>query len=92
MVIRTDNAANVQRLVNTLHNMVTVQEFKMSPMGDDWDPCFGYWLSIVALEKGHYAKSFYSVDGSPSETLMLVISQRGRPVFNRINSTLLRQS
>ena len=34
MVIRTDNAANVQRLVNTLHNMVTVQEFKMSPMGD----------------------------------------------------------
>ena len=34
MVIRTDNAANVQRLVNTLHNMATVQEFKMSPMGD----------------------------------------------------------
>ena len=34
MVIRTDNAANVQRLVNTQHNMATVQEFKMSPMGD----------------------------------------------------------
>jgi hypothetical protein len=34
MVIRTDNPANVQRLVGTLHNMVTVQEFKMSPMGD----------------------------------------------------------
>jgi putative Mg2+ transporter-C (MgtC) family protein len=34
MVIRTDNLANVQRLVDTLRNMTTVQEFKMSPMGD----------------------------------------------------------
>ena len=34
MVIRTDNLANVQRLVDTLRNMTTVQEFKMSPRGD----------------------------------------------------------
>ncbi len=34
MVIRTDNPANVQRLVETLRKMSTVQEFKMSPMGD----------------------------------------------------------
>lgn len=33
MMIQSGNAANVQRLVNTLHNMVTAQ-FKIPPIGD----------------------------------------------------------